>query len=198
MKKFIVALIAIFIATISMSYTAMAQWQSPSYHDADELTGQSAYYANLYVGENGYFVCWSNTDDVKISTKSGIFDYNRDNYVSVIIGFYEGDKLTEKVTTKFYVPRGDSDVAICSKYNTPKDLGKKIVTHIKTKGSVRIIASKFSGSDFDLTIPMNEDMKVSFDVAYKWNDYITISEKQNLKIVSADEIVAVIKKMDRS
>lgn len=155
MKKFIMFVVATLVAMVSMSNFAMAQWFPPTHHQADELTGTSEYYSNLYEGDSGYFVCWSNDNNVKIVAKRGIFDYN-DDYVNVIVGFYEGENLIEKVETKFYVPQNESNTAYTSDYKSPKGLGYKIKNHIKTKGDVRIIASKYSGIDFDLTVPMNE------------------------------------------
>ena len=157
MKKFITIIFATIVAMMTFSINANAQWGTPNYHKGDELKGTSAYYSNIYQGDCGYFVCWSNDTDVKIGANRGIFDYD-DNYVFVIVGFYEGDKLIEKVTTRFYVPNGDSNTAYSSEYKT-KGLGEKIINHIKNVGNVRIIASKYSGADFDLTIPMNPNIK---------------------------------------
>lgn len=153
MKKFFLFVLSLFIA-----HVINAQWQSPHYYPADELRGEEAYYANQYVGNAGYFVSWSNESKIKIGTSRGIFDYH-DNYVTVIVGFYVGDELEEKVTTEFFVPNGDSDTAYTSGYRQPRDLGGKIINHLKTKGKVRFIASKYSGADFDLTVPMNKNLK---------------------------------------
>ena len=117
MKKFITIIFATIVAMVTFSINANAQWGTPNYHKGDELKGTSAYYSNIYQGDCGYFVCWSNDTDVKIGANRGIFDYD-DNYVFVIVGFYEGDKLIEKVTTRFYVPNGDSNTAYSSEYNT--------------------------------------------------------------------------------
>lgn len=152
MKKFLLLLAAILIADV-----ASAQWLEPHYSPADELKGTEAYYSNMYRSEVGYFVSWSNETDIKIGTDRGIFDYD-DNYVTVIVGFYVGDSLEEKVTAKFYVPDGDSDTAYSSSYRSP-GLGEKIINHLKTKGKVRFIASRYSGGDFDMTVPMNKNLK---------------------------------------
>lgn len=152
MKKLLLLIATIFIANV-----ANAQWHEPHYFPADELKGEQAYYANQYSDDTGYFVSWSNEKEIKIGTRRGIFDYD-DNYVTVIIGFYVGDALEEKVTTKFFVPDGDSDTAFSSAYREP-GLGLKIINHLKTKGKVRFIASRYSGGDFDLTVPMNRNIK---------------------------------------
>ncbi len=153
MKKFILLLTAIFIANV-----VHAQWQSPSFFPADELKGEEAYYANQYINDTGFFVSWSNETKIKIGTIQGIFDYE-DDYVPVIVGFYVGNVLEEKVTTKFYVPEGDKDTAYTSNYQRPTDLGSKIINHLKTKGKVRFIVPKYSGVDFDLTVPINKNLK---------------------------------------
>ena len=156
MKKFIITIILALVASIS--FTSYAQWQTPKYYPADDLTGTNAYYSNLYVGgEMGALVIWSNEDDVKLMAGRGIFDYD-DNYVSVLVGFYEGDKLVEKVSAEFYVPNGDSNTAYTSDYKNP-NLAIKIINHLRTKGKVRFVASKYSGPDFDLTVPMNKNLK---------------------------------------
>lgn len=140
-----------------MCVNANAQNWEINYHQADELKGTEGYYSNYYRVTNGnYFVCWSNETDVKIGTRQGIFDYD-DNYVFVIVGFYENGSLVKKETSYFYVPRGDSDTAYTS-YKSPK-LGAKIINHLKNVGNVRIIAPKYSGGDFDIVIPMNSNLK---------------------------------------
>lgn len=148
----------LFLAMALFANAVNAQWHEPVYKPADELKGEDAYYANIYDGNSGSFVCWSNETDIKIITDRGIFDYD-DSYVRVIVGFYVGDELVDKVTARFYVPKGDSDTAYTSKYQTPTDLGSRIITHLKTKGKVRFLAPKYSGSDFDLTVPMNKNLK---------------------------------------
>lgn len=136
---------------------AAAQWKT-SFHEADELKDTPEYYSNLYVAESGNaFVCWNNDSNVKIVTDRGIFDYD-DNYVYVIVGFYENGKMTDKVTTKFFVPDGASSTAYSSDFKCP-GLGERIKDHLKNTGSVRILASKYSGADFDITIPKYSELK---------------------------------------
>ena len=84
--------VLLFLATILIANVTFAQWQEPHYYPADELKGEAAYWANQYISDAGYFVSWSNETDIKIGTRGGIFDYD-DHYVTVIIGFYVGDKI---------------------------------------------------------------------------------------------------------
>lgn len=155
MKKFVVILLALFVGVFSSKM--WAQWNEPSYYPGDDLKGTTEYYANVYRCSDGYFVCWSNDSDIKIGTNIGIFDY-QDSYVSVIIGFYEGDNLKEKIETRFYVPRGNSGTAYTSRY-VSKGLGIKIINHLQNVGNVRIIAPRYGKLDFDITIPMNTALK---------------------------------------
>lgn len=158
MKKFITIIFTAIVTMVAFSINANAQWIT-EYYEGDELKGTSSHYANGYFGDCGHFTCSSTNTKILIATDRGIFDYNSnrynsDHYVSVTVGFYEKNILVEKVETRFYVPNGNSDTAISS-----KDLGEKIINHLKNVGNVRIIASKYSGADFDLTIPMNPDIK---------------------------------------
>lgn len=150
MKKILIC----FILTL-VSISGYSQWVVPKYYPADELTGEAAYYSNAYNKTGvGKFIAWSDKSTVKLVTSSGIFDY-KDSYVTVLIGFYEGSTLVEKTTAEFWVPDGNSYTA----YSLDDNLGKKILEHIKTKGKVRFVAPRYSGADFDLTVPMNKNLK---------------------------------------
>lgn len=146
------AFVATVVALVVPNLAFAQKWHS-LFNAADELKGEKAYYTYYYESVGGDCVCcWSNeANRLKIISGRGIFDYD-DNYVSVLVGFYEGDTLVNKVVTKFYVPDGDSNHAYTSPYKNPT-LGTDIINHLRTKGKVRIVASKYSGADFDLTIP---------------------------------------------
>lgn len=161
MKKFFLFLVmSLFFINVN------AQWRE-SFIKGDELKETENCYANIYNSSNGYFVCWSDDTSIKIGTNVGMFDYDIEyssysyisfQYTNVIIGFYVGSTLTEKVMAEFYVPDGDENTAFTSDIKN-EGLGVKIINHIKTKGSVRIIARKYSGADFDIVIPMNSNLK---------------------------------------
>lgn len=152
MKRFIL----IVISLVCMAYSASAQWQKANF-PADELKGTEAYTAYIFYDSDSDFMCyWSNDVSIKIGAGRGIFDYS-DHHVRVIIGFYEGDTLLEKETATFYVPDGDSDTAYTSSYGGGKQLAEKIINHLNTKGDVRFIAPKYSGSDFDLVVKKRTD-----------------------------------------
>lgn len=144
MKKLIYILVA-FIACLVSSANASAQWTEKT-KPADELKGTSECVVYGYKSPDGLCVYWSDDNEFHIVTASGIFDYDN-RFVRVIIGFYEGDKLVEKRTESFYVPKGDADTACAF-----GELGRKIINHLENKGKVRFIASRYGRSDFDLTV----------------------------------------------
>lgn len=156
MKKFFILCLMTLVVCVNVN--AQNVWEV-NYHQADELKGTKGYYSNFYVDTNGnYFVCWSNATYVKIGTSSGIFNYNSDNFVSVIVGFYKDTTLIEKKTTYFYVPDGDSSTAYLRYSYKSRNLSNKIINHLKNVGNVRIIANKYSGANFDIVIPMNPNL----------------------------------------
>lgn len=168
MRKFFILCLITFV----MCVNAIAQNGKWEYHynKADELLGTENHYANIFTDTNGnYFVCWSNDFSIKIGTNKGIFDYY-DNEVVARIGFYENGKLIEKEIVYLYVPNGDSDTAFIKSDYESKLLGEKIILHLKTKGSVRIVINKYSGADCDITIPMNKGIK--FNGLSKKNEYL--------------------------
>lgn len=156
MKKFLV--ICSMAIMMCMNVNAQNEWVY-DYHEGDELKGIEEYYSNYYSDKNGdYFVCWNNSDVVKIGTENGIFDCRLSSYgysaqysVYVIVGFYKDGELIKKETAHFDVPRDKFSVAFSS-----RKIGKKIIKHLKETGDVRIIASKYGKSDFDILIPMNK------------------------------------------
>lgn len=146
------------------------------YNKADELLGTENHYANIFTDTNGnYFVCWSNDFSVKIGTNKGIFDFY-DNEVVAQIGFYENGKLIEKEIVRLYVPNGDSNTAFIKSDYVSQLLGEKIILHLKTKGSVRIVINKYSGADCDITIPMNKGIK--FNGLSEKNKYLLEIRKE--------------------
>ena len=168
MKK-IIFFLAIALLVCVNANAQNGKWEY-HYNKADELLGVENHYANIFTDTNGnYFVCWSNDFSVKIGTNKGIFDYY-DNEVVARIGFYENGKLIEKKIVRLYVPNGDSNTAFIKNDYVSQLLGEKIILHLKTKGSVRIIINKYSGADCDITIPMNKD--INFNGLSKKNEYL--------------------------
>ena len=151
----------IFVLIISGIMGFSADAQSLYFHDdADELKGTKAYDVSAFMSSNGdTLFIYSDMNNVSINAGRGIFDYDDNGCVSVLVGFYDGKTLVEKCLTKFRVSQ-QGDGAFTADY-LEEGIGKKIIKHLKTKGNVRIIASKYSGSDFDITIPKNPNIKTS-------------------------------------
>ena len=148
MKKFFVLFLMAFM--ICVSANAQNGW-AVEYIPVDELTGDGGNYLNVYENGEGFFGFRSDLDLVTISTHKGIFDYEYDRIISVIIGYYKDGVLIEKETKNFLVG-SKSDTAFCR--------GKsKLVNHLKNVGDVRIVAERYNRSNFDLTIPMNHGLK---------------------------------------
>ena len=206
---------------IAVCINANAQnWQI--YHNqADELKGTNEHYTNVYKNVNGdYAVCWSNSNNLKIVTDSGIFDYFYsasgfsaicNNTMIALVGYYKDGVLIEKESISFYVPVGDRDTA----YPYLKNKGTKIIRHLKYVGDVRIIAPKYSGADFDITIPMNTNIVTNIvnyntaleptdsninDLEEKYHnieDIISINKKQMRKISKDSEEYKTLKEQNK-
>ena len=156
MKKFITVLFALILMSVSLS---AQNWQS-GIIPADELKGTPEYSYHIYQDPDtgNAFVFWSNSPQIKIVKSRGIFDYetvgrySRSKYLKdVLIGFYDKDgNLMSKTSTSFRVDDKDADEAY--HFNA-----QGVIDHLKTTGPVRIIASSYSGPDFDLTIEMISD-----------------------------------------
>jgi radical SAM superfamily enzyme YgiQ (UPF0313 family) len=136
-----------------------------THHEADELRGTKEYYSNVYNDGGDYFKCYndgSGRDYIIIGADMGIFDYENYKYIYsdykymyATIGFYKNGNLIERTSFRFNLYSGDFDFA----YSGDGDeLSTKIINHLKNVGDVRIIAPKYSGPDFDITIPMNPNL----------------------------------------
>lgn len=145
MKK----IFALILMSLAVCVNANAGWDK-RYFKADELREQEAYYANVYYGGHGCFVCWSNIDRVRIECYDGIFDDDR----CARIGFYKDGKMIDmEKFVSIHQYNGDYDQVYISEV-----IGHKIIHHLKYVGDVRIIAPRWSGADFDITIPMNPNL----------------------------------------
>lgn len=145
MKK----IFALILMSLAVCVNANAGWWK-QYHKADELREQEAYYANVYSGSGGHFICWSNSDRVRIECYDGIFDDGR----CARIGFYkDGKMINMEKFVSIHQYSGDYDQVYINEF-----IGYKIIYHLKYVGDVRIIAPKWSGADLDITIPMNPNL----------------------------------------
>ena len=163
MKK----IFALILMSLAVCVNANAECYR-NYFKADELREQEAYYANIYSCSTGRFICWSNSDRVRIECEDGIFHGATIYFTRVRIGLYKGDKLIELIkNADGDIPEGDYNHAYIDKsscyvngeFTGGYNIGYKIIHHLKYVGSVRIIATKYSGPSFDITIPMNPNIK---------------------------------------
>lgn len=154
MKK--VLWLIVCLMTMVVSVNAQNGWETYK-SGGDELKGSSPYVAHIYRCKEGEICLCDNSESTfLVATYNGIFDYDVDNYVKgAIIGLYDiNGNLIEKIKTPtqrtFWVIEENGDVMSCIK----KDVREKIVSFLKNqKGFVRIIAERYSRSDFDIKIP---------------------------------------------
>ena len=162
MKKSFYTIIAAFVTIVSIS--SCSNWRC-KYYEVDELTGWGGYYENTFNTETGkFFSC----DGKKITmlTEYKIYGYYRDRrydydllndaYITVIVGFYEGKKLKEKVTKEFDIAlEGLTYLSL-----EDEELSKKILNHLKKVGNVRIRLDGRLGCITDITLPMSKKIMI--------------------------------------
>ena len=156
----------IFFALILMSITVCVNANADGWHnthfEADELREEEAYDANVYSCSIGKFICWSNSDRVRIECNDGIFNSSiRGGVIGVRIGLYKGNELIELIKDVIYCHtlKGNYDQVYIEGKLAKTNVGYKIIHHLKYVGDVRIIVPKYRRSDFDITIPMNPNIK---------------------------------------
>ena len=166
MKKSFYAIIAAFVTIVSLSTSCNESTQKRGcwvcgYCEVDELTNSGGYYYNDFYMANGeYFSCVG--EAITIHTNNEIYGYYRDRrydydllndvYATVIVGFYEDKKLKEKVTKEFYIGfDGLHSVTLVD-----EELSKKILSHLKDVGNVRIILEGRYGCITDITLSMSK------------------------------------------
>ncbi len=138
---------------------------------ADELKGEKGGVSYVYEDSNGSFTFRDNTTIVEFCTYTlSTFNYGlkklpkgslpykpfyesgSDAYyrcVDGIVGYYVNGSLNKKENVSFYTG-ADSDY----KHASPnEEVSRRILNHIKNKGSIRIIIPLYGGSDFDITVP---------------------------------------------
>lgn len=151
MKKFFIALV---MCLVAMAANAQNGWQTIT-DDGDELKGTTCSVSYIYQGDDGIFGFNGEKGYIFIIPDAGIIDYDvYDNAKGVVIGLYDqNDNLIERIKTPAnktfrVVNRGQS--AFCTKDN----VNKRVVDFIKNEhGFVRVIADRYSRSDFDVKVP---------------------------------------------
>jgi len=157
MNRLICFLVALFAFNFTTSQL-FAQWTS-QHVKADPLTKTEEHYIDVYMAENGdYFMSRSHHDGISIYTSDGFFNFDTNSHVHVVVGFYVGQNLIERKDVWLYVPAEDPEYASTNRYKQKK-IGRKIKDHLRAKGSIKIIADRYSKSNFEITIPMNPNIK---------------------------------------
>ena len=157
MKRFF----SIIIMLLSIVFSSNAQWRI-NHVKGDELKGTKDHYMNSFTAKNDdAIIIQSDNSNIALYSDNGVFDISLNDDIDVIIGFYENGKLTKKTQTKFHSSMNYLDYAILHGNYDENKIGKQIINHIRYKGDVRIIASKFHDSDFDVRMTKNPNIRVS-------------------------------------
>lgn len=187
MKK----IFALILMSLAVCVNANAGFWYTNHHKADELRGTKEYYSNVYNDGGDYFKCYNDgtgNDYVMIGADTGIFDYENYKYfysdykyMYATIGFYKNGHLIERASFRFNLYSGDFDFAYSGDGNK---LSTKIINHLKNVGDVRIIAPKYSGPDFDITIPMNPNLitDIPKEVKEESNEEIETVEEETIEV----------------
>ena len=142
--------------TMVLSVNAQNGWETRK-SDGDELKGSSPSVEHLYKCDEGEICFFDGSESIfMVVTYNGFFYFAFYYYVNgAKIWVYDiHNNLNSKIKTPtqrtFLVVEENKDVMGCIK----KDVGEKIVSFLKNqKGFVRIIAERYSRSDFDIKIP---------------------------------------------
>lgn len=160
MKKVLkVALLAL-ITMSAFNVSVKAQGWNITHTDGDELKGIEPSYISIFQAEDGdaFIINGGDNPGIAILSDNRIFDYDSNGYVSALIGFYIDGALDHKETAKFFVGKGRATMgALFASRN--KKIFLDIINHLRSKGDVRVVADKYSGSDYDVTATMNPDIK---------------------------------------
>lgn len=158
MKKIVTIIIAI-LACIN----ANAQWKQ-TFIKGDELKGTidriEFEYRDPETRDRFSFYDHYR-EGFEISTYRSIFNYSFEisefgncftKLYFVKIGFYEGDKLIDKVTLDFFVSESGH---IAWPMPDANKISARVINHLENIGSIRIIASVYGAEpNYDVTIPM--------------------------------------------
>ena len=179
MKNLFIALLAVLVASCGFNQNKKVE-ETPEAADAvevpakpanwteelfpaDELKGTPEELVSRYdcpITGNAFFYFKGDVGgNITLLSKQGIFDYQSgrpNDYVKVVVGLYENGELKKKIDAKFSVGGGDADIAVL----LDKKISGEIAEHLKNTGDIRIVAPRYSGLDYDVTIPNNPDLKL--------------------------------------
>jgi hypothetical protein len=124
---------------------------------------------NCYMTQSGdAFICADDGDIslIGLATNKGIFDYSGHTMYASIKFYKNNDlihtefiRLSHNGNYRNFAYSDYTNISL-SQLNHNLDCNSKIIHHLKYVGSIRVIApKKYSGYDFDITIPMNPNIK---------------------------------------
>lgn len=144
MKKVIMILAAMLVG---MSASAQTNWIEEVV-EADELKGTPRYEMYIYYAEESdfAFTYGSTMKIVLFSTLTGIFDYDDNWVMGILIGYYKDGVLVKKEKAEGW--KNDPD---CIKFMN--NYGRPMIEWLESGGDVRIIAPRYNRTDLDVTIP---------------------------------------------
>ena len=132
-----------------------AQWRR-QYVPGDELTGIPSEWQYFYEEDNKIISFTESSEMLIIATRKGIFDYNKDSQIIVLIGLYKDGQLISK---------GKYILNVTPDGKTAGNIGfKYMLDAIRRGATIRIIAPLYKSFDFDLkTTKMYEGQRVIFN-----------------------------------
>lgn len=145
--------VVLLLLSILVSVSAFAQWLEPNYHRGDELKGTEGYIEFTYVSDNGMF---DYAKHMFVICDQGSFEYDADQEVVGLIGFYRGDKLVDKTEAVFFIFTEDYNAAAIES----DSIAKKVHSHLRSTGSVRFLIPRKNKRDFDMTVPQIDRLMI--------------------------------------
>lgn len=165
MKKL---LIIVSLLLVCMIAGAQGRWEVV-HNEADPMKGEVERDVYIYRADNvGSLVVWDwSKADFRLITNNGLFNTwvsSGSVFAPVKVGFYNDNGELEKMYTVNLVPETNSmkkRLVTSDFYIGGRSDIKKIVSRLKSgKGYVRIIASRYNESDFDIKITPFDKQKI--------------------------------------
>lgn len=157
MKKLLA--IALLLLTV-LTAGAQGKWRI-SHREADPMKGQDARDVYIYdVKGVGSVVVWDwNKADFRLITEKGMFrtwTSSGTQLVPVKVGFFDESGKMEKLFTVNLMPEDNSMkkyIATADYYMLGRKDIRKIMSRMKSgKGYVRMVASRYNDTDFDIKV----------------------------------------------
>lgn len=151
MKKLIMAIVCLMTMIVSVN---AQRWETKKIQ-GDELMGTKSYQSISYSdASNGGGLILSNLKDrVCLYTIRGIFDYDVNDRVGIIIGFYNSNKALVKSRKNITMLKLDYQAG----FIYSDEIIKEIYQYLSSNnGYVRIVIPRYEKVDLDLKIPCNK------------------------------------------